>query len=393
MKSWMIFFMFLLCAPLVVADRLDLHLFKEVFASEETVQVVVDLYEYPVYTPDVNMLRVKDVQGAVIRVAPLVNRLRDDQYFYSFDLPVVPTGSYVLELGPVKYVVNQTLKEFFFTYPFQVKSGVGLQVQPAFLWVSPDLEVKVTNPSSTVMVTVNASPELSQVYDRPQVLSADRSRYFSFTLENKTVRHDLFVNFSFDGGFFYLPVFNRQTDTPVVASIIANSSFFVSPMQIVRSLPARGSAAVDLVVMNNASVPVRISFVLSPSLEGIVHVDSSSLQVPPGGSVTQVVWLNKDVRDVQGDVAGDITITSDNQVVSVPVLLSFPAPVAPEVENEPFVAPETKIVESKPKNDSYVGFELFKNKTYTTPEVVRSKTPFILVVVVLLIAIFVFFCW
>ncbi len=395
MKNLLLLAVVLFVVPVVVADHVDVALFKEVFAPVETMQVLVQLHVAPVYAPDVNTIRLKDVQGNSIRVAPIVNRIHNDVYFYNFDLPPLSDGQYTVEVGPLKYVENEVLKEFFFTHNFTVKDkGFAVQVQPAFLLVGPDLELKITNVGESMVLSVNTSAELSHPYDRAQSVAASRSRYFSFSLNNKTVKYDLFVNFSSTNGFFYVPVFNRQTSVPVAdVPVVENVSFELSPVAFAVDLPVRGSSSLTWEIKNNGRSPLRVSFLLSSSLKDVIQLNASSVQVSPSTVFSQFMWLNRDGHDVRGVVAGTITVASEYQSIVVPVSIAFPAFPSGADEQEPFVAPETKIVEQPAeKSDSFGGLELFKNKTYTPPPVAPvSKTPLIIVLVVVGIAVFTFF--
>lgn len=372
----------LILAPFAYADKVDLIIYKEIFNPGETVQLVVNLNENPVYKPEINILKFLDSSGSEIKIAPFISRIKDDLFFYSFVLPEIKDGPYILSLSNLKYVVNNTLKEFSFSKNISIDDkGKAAVFQPAFFVVGDSLEIKVESSKGAMNLTVLSSDGITHPYGRPQFINEGRSRFFSFEITNDS-KPNYFINFTFDGGFFYVPIFNKKIVVAPEEKIIQTQPFDFSPKEIVKNLGKSGSLEGQIEIISLIDEPLRVNFEVPEELKNLVKLNETSVLVPPKDIYEQYIWINKQRAEYSGIFSGEIKMTAKDYAYFMKVQLEFEKE---ELTPSELITPgeDNRSVEKAP-----AGFEEFTflpNATYTEPPKKPSKTPLILVILVLII--------
>ncbi len=382
------------------AEKMTVQTYKQEFNREETVQVLVTVQEKPVYQLESGNVHLKDHAGNEIRIAPLLRRIRENTHMAVFNIPAdIPEGVFTLEVGPVKYVINQTLKELVFSTPLSVKdNGYALQFQPGFLMADENLELKVTSKKGNFNFLIQTPEEITHVYNTTQDILEERSRFFVFSLTRK-VSKDLLINFTAPQGNEVIPVFTSVSLPPpqpdaqtqpaesqtqeTLPTPIMTAQFTITPTAIIKQMAKGATSEGYLEVINLGNQPLRVDFTLTENLKTILTLNISSLLLSPGSKNTQYLWINRQQQPLTGTYEGKIIAQAASQTEEIPVTLTFGTPQPPAEYPEAIPPSEGKgsaqeSAQEQPKAE-YGDLDFFKNATYAEPERKRSITPFILV--------------
>ena len=212
-KIHILFIMFILASAVYAQEQVKLNLADQTYSPGETVQLEI-LTQDPEVEPSASNLRLFDSNSNEVKVAPLLRKIKKDNYYFYFDLPDSLTfGEYKLVLSNLRFKINNTLIEVSSETKFNVEaSKPTLSIKPALFLAdknTKELELQLTNKDLTTPLLFSTSDFIKHPYEKPEILSGLTSRKFYFNLDLKDIIYDTqgFINLSYENKSYSIPVF------------------------------------------------------------------------------------------------------------------------------------------------------------------------------------------
>ena len=362
MKKWLIY-CFLLCLLPGVLAGIELN--KEEYSSLETVNGEILFDEVPFESIKTNQVMLKD-DGERVSVPLYLEKINDERYFFSFDLPSLKNGSYSLLVEEVPFERSgQIVYEDLSGSVEVLNEGSGLQVFPGFFVMEiesfelPILPFRVKNVGSGE-VSVSFSSEsvfLNRSLSSFSLNSGLGKEVKLRILESSEEVLDGNLVLLYAGEEQVLPVFiQKKVSVEENESVVEDVAvvgkgeleFTIFEESISLSLYQENSSDGEISFRNSGDGPLEnvevffrgaVSDFASSSLEGIDRVNA-------GQELSLFVSLNKE-KNLDKDVEGELVLRSGSEEVSLPIFLSLLKEEAVIVLNESVVEDVPEIIEEE----------------------------------------------
>lgn len=299
----------------------SLTISRDSYASKETLQAELVINVNPVNQITTSNFVLTNEFNNGIPVAMFMEKISKNYYVIYFNLPELSYGKYNLEARDIRYVEEDTLKQFAVKKTFvllnQSLDNFSISVKPGVILEEGKLEI-TNNNAEPINITIEAP--LNTNLSKKLILND------KLILNIKIHEEDYFIKIIYAAKHYLIPVLAQNISKNEIFVILtppSNSIIFLNsslgdkfPKEI--NIDANKTIYNPLYIKNNWNFPLsNISFILTGDLKEILILGKSNFdEIKANEILEQMVIINENKNLSKNNYKGAIVVASKEGTIS-----------------------------------------------------------------------------